>query len=260
MIIVFFTFPGTAWEREVRQTNFFQKVKFGDTVEIKCHIYSNLRTSVWYKLSKNRRLDTISDEFRNRYSVQLSPWGDAGTYYCGVLSLENIKFASGTVLELEGESKTMQSVLQSPDYIRVQPGDSVTLNCSFNTGLCPQEHTSVIWTKSGSQAFSRIFENTNMSCEVRNDTGEISCVHNLTLIKVGPAEAGTYLCVVTACGNTVLGTGTTIEMYSKLSLLFVINTQVELWKCIEDQMVVFRVIYMQLTNLYTVFNQSLFSQ
>ncbi|KAJ0006335.1 hypothetical protein NQD34_013608, partial [Periophthalmus magnuspinnatus] len=245
MIIVFFTFPGTAWEREVRQTNFFQKVKFGDTVEIKCHIYSNLRTSVWYKLSKNRRLEllvstdillshsTISDEFRNRYSVQLSPavsilkilateWGDAGTYYCGVLSLEDIKFASGTVLELEGESKTMQSVLQSPDYIRVQPGDSVTLNCSFNTGLCPQEHTSVIWTKSGSQAFSRIFENTNMSCEVRNDTGETSCVHNLTLIKVGPAEAGTYLCVVTACGNTVLGTGTTIEMYSKLSLLFVI--------------------------------------
>ncbi|XP_055012200.1 uncharacterized protein LOC129409708 [Boleophthalmus pectinirostris] len=207
------------------------KVKFGEEVEIMCLINENLETSVWYKLSNNRTLQqltssysTVSEKFRSRYSVKSSDfsstltilaaeWGDAGTYYCGVLSQKDVEFGSGTVVVVEGESKLMQSVLQSPDYIRVQPGDSVTLSCSFNPSLCPQEHTSVTWIKSGSQTVSWNFENISMNCE---DAGETSCVHNLTLTEVGSAENGTFLCVVTACGNTMLGSGTRIEMYKNL--------------------------------------------
>ncbi|XP_055012202.1 V-set and immunoglobulin domain-containing protein 1-like [Boleophthalmus pectinirostris] len=226
-----------ALEPEVLQRISFQRAKVGETVEITCHIYSSGRTSVWYKLTHNRRLEllastdvlfnhsTVSEKFRNRFSVKLSPvvstlkilnaeWGDDGTYYCGVLNLEDVTFGSGTIVEVEGESKLMQSVLQSPEYIRVQPGDSVTLSCSFNPSLCPQEHTSVTWIKSGSQTVSWNFENISMNCEVRED-GETSCVHNLILTEVGSAENGTFLCVVTACGNTMLGPGTRIEMYNK---------------------------------------------
>ncbi|XP_055012603.1 uncharacterized protein LOC129409833 [Boleophthalmus pectinirostris] len=224
---------GAAWDHKVLQINSFQKVKFGETVEMRCHIYSSGRINVWYKLTHNRRLEllastdvllnnsTVSIKLRNRFSVKLSPvvstlkilnaeWGDDGTYYCGVLILKDVTFGSGTALVVEGDSKLMQSVLQSPEYIRVQPGDSVTLSCSFNTSLCPQEHTSVTWIKSGSQTVSWNFENTSMNCE---DAGETSCVHNLTLTEVGSAENGTFLCVVTACGNTMLGSGTRIEMY-----------------------------------------------
>ncbi|KAK7904652.1 hypothetical protein WMY93_017259 [Mugilogobius chulae] len=128
---------------------------------------------------------------------------DVGTYYCGIINSQDVVFGSGTVLELEGDSKPVQTELQSPDYIRVQPGDSVTLTCSFNTSFC-SEQTSVTWIKSGLTT-EIIAQSSGIKNIVCGNTDGTSCVHNLTLKDVSSAEDGTYFCVVSACGHSLTG-------------------------------------------------------
>ncbi|XP_055012205.1 uncharacterized protein LOC129409713 [Boleophthalmus pectinirostris] len=138
---------------------------------------------------------------------------DVGTYYCGILGSFNAIFGSGTVLKFEGESKLMQSVLQSPDYIRVQPGDSVTLSCSFNTSLCSKDHISVTWIK-GSASETISWNNINeVVCDIHSNTEETSCVHNMRLANITSTADGIYLCVVTVCGHMQTGTGTRMHVH-----------------------------------------------
>ncbi|XP_055012591.1 uncharacterized protein LOC129409829 [Boleophthalmus pectinirostris] len=217
-----------------------QTTPMGATLHVNCQVYSGSRTVVWYKLDSSKRLhlmvsvNSLKGEnlYKNsRYSIQSSEdsntlrvsrvrWEDAGTYYCGVIDEYGVSFEPGTeVVVVEGKSSlppSLQSVVQSPDYIRVQPGDSVTLSCWFNTSLCTKEHISVQWKKksSTSEIISWSNETKNIICENQVNTGETSYVHNLTLTwkDLSSAEDETYVCVVTACGHTLQGRGTRIYL------------------------------------------------
>ncbi|KAK7904648.1 hypothetical protein WMY93_017255 [Mugilogobius chulae] len=220
---------------EIVQPEHFKTAKLGETVQIKCLTKSMWRGRVWHKLEDNGSLTLLSwtgrvEETRveNHYSVKTSPdetiltikrmrTEDVGTYYCGILNSFNVLFGSGTVLELEGDSKPVQTELHSPDYIRVQPGDSVTLTCSFNTSFSPQEHVSVTWIKNSASEIISWKDITKITCGINTTTGETVCAHNWTLNNVSSAEDGTYLCLVTACGRTWIGTGTRIHVQDGLS-------------------------------------------
>ncbi|KAK7904651.1 hypothetical protein WMY93_017258 [Mugilogobius chulae] len=210
--------------RFVQQKECFKMAKLGETVEIKCLTQSIWEKRVWYKLGINKSLHLITSTnnlFQQnspvdpRYSVKSSTSEtsltilhmtkeDVATYYCGIVNSQDVLFGSGTVLELEGDSKPVQTELQSPDYIRVQPGDSVTLTCSFNTSFC-SEQTSVTWIKSGLTT-EIIAQSSGIKNIVCGNTDGTSCVHNLTLKDVNSAEDGTYFCVVSACGHSLTGT------------------------------------------------------
>ncbi|XP_055012206.1 uncharacterized protein LOC129409714 [Boleophthalmus pectinirostris] len=223
---------------EVQQLESFKTAKLGEDVLMKCSTRSVWSGRAWYKLNTNRSLQLITSTIKlvetkvvNRYSVQTSPdettltiqnmkMEDVGTYYCGILRSFNISFGSGTVLKFEGESKLMQSVLQSPAYIRVQPGDSVTLSCSFNTSLCSKDHISVTWIK-GSASETISWNNINeVVCDIHSNTEETSCVHNMRLANITSTADGIYLCVVTVCGHMQTGTGTRMHAVMSLSLAF----------------------------------------
>uniref|UniRef100_A0A8C6SX89 Ig-like domain-containing protein n=1 Tax=Neogobius melanostomus TaxID=47308 RepID=A0A8C6SX89_9GOBI len=216
--------------QEVVQLECVKRAKLGDAVVLKCLTHSMWRYRVWYKQATNKTLQHLSSaDYKytpmvtdHRYFTESSAMEtnltilqmteeDVGTYYCGIFKSRDVVFGSGTVLEIEGESEPVQSVLQSPEYIRAQPGDSVTLSCSFTSSQHQQEHTRVMWVKTGSdsQIISLKYGKENIFCE---DTEEASCVHNLTLKDISSAEDGTYLCVVTACGDTLIGNATTIHV------------------------------------------------
>ncbi|KAJ0055945.1 hypothetical protein NL108_016694 [Boleophthalmus pectinirostris] len=229
--------------REVQQLQCFKTAKLGETVVIKCLTKSIWRNRVWYKQSNNKSLQLVAatnnlyqqDSPSEKYSAETlmnettltilhMTKEDVGTYYCGIINAQDVLFGSGTVLELEKESKSMQSVLQSPDSIRVQPGDSVTLSCSFNSSLC-SEQTSVTWLKSDptTEIIAQTSGNENIICD---NTGETDCVYNLMLENVTSTEDGNYLCVVSAYGHSF--TGTRIHVYgrdlSKLDPTFIVLT------------------------------------
>uniref|UniRef100_A0A8C6TPV1 Ig-like domain-containing protein n=1 Tax=Neogobius melanostomus TaxID=47308 RepID=A0A8C6TPV1_9GOBI len=221
-----FDFSGGVMLQEVVQPEGFKTAKLGQTVDIKCFTNSKYNSRVWYKLGSNRRLQLlastnvlftpnapIDDHYKvnsskneNILTIKDMTVKDVGTYFCGISNINDVLFGSGTVLEIEGESEPVQSVLQSPEYFSAKPGDSVTLSCSFTSRLCPQEHTSAVWVRSGS-ASSEIVSSDHgkkIFCE------SSSCVHNLTLKNI--TEDGTYLCMVTACGDTLIGNVTRIRL------------------------------------------------
>ncbi|XP_055084933.1 uncharacterized protein LOC129457093 [Periophthalmus magnuspinnatus] len=159
-------------------------------------------------------------------------------YHCGVMNEYDVSFGPGTEVVVDGKSKPppsllpsvppsllpsvppslLQSVVQSPDYIKVQPGDSVTLSCSFNTSHCAKDHISVIWKKRNSTSKIISWGNgtKNIVCENQMSTGGTSCVTDLTMIWMDLSSAGdeTYLCEVTACGHTLQGRGTKVHLYN----------------------------------------------
>ncbi|XP_055012612.1 uncharacterized protein LOC129409837 [Boleophthalmus pectinirostris] len=222
-------------------------------------VINNKRKSIYTE----DRYSVLDSEVNSTLSVSNVIWEDAGTYYCGVINEYDVTFGPGTVVVVEGKSRPppsllpsvpplllpsvppslLPSVLQSPDYIRVQPGDSVTLSCSFNTSLCPQEHTSFQWKKKSSTSEIILWSSgtKNIICENQVSTGETSCVHNLTLNwkDLSSAEDETYVCVVTACGHTLQGTGTRIYLHNIITYSFSPNVMAVIGSNIVVGLVVF---------------------
>ncbi|XP_047454228.1 signal-regulatory protein beta-2-like [Mugil cephalus] len=220
---------------EISQPEALQTLNLGDTATIKCYINSVLTNRVWYKLTIKRRLQlvatfnsdynytTFTDE---RYSLKTNAlnmhliisrtsWDNVGTYFCGVVLLDDIKFGSGTFLMLKGTKMISDSVVQLPQSQSVQSGDSLTLSCSVHTE-CTAEHMSVMWLKnSGHSAPEMIYSagNNSSACQP-TASGETTCVYNLFMRNISSDDAGVYYCVVTSCGQMLLGNGTKLAFES----------------------------------------------
>lgn len=103
----------------------FQTVELGGSATIECHIKSEMKKRVWYKVTAGKRLQLVvafhsrynrsvfADEFNHHYSVKFdrinshlsisaTTWDNVGTYFCGVMNLNDIQFGSGTFLMLKG--------------------------------------------------------------------------------------------------------------------------------------------------------------
>lgn len=119
---------GGAELSDVSQPVSVRTLKLGESATIECVLKSIIDKRVWCKLTAERRLQVVAtyssrykwivvDELKHRYSVNsnnhltisAASWDDAGTYFCGVLRVDDIEFGSGTLLMLQG----IQSILIS---------------------------------------------------------------------------------------------------------------------------------------------------
>ncbi|XP_035266673.1 immunoglobulin kappa light chain-like [Anguilla anguilla] len=148
---------------------------------------------------------------------QVEP-SDSATYYCAVSLDDDISFGEGTTLMVLGsESHNRTVVLQQPETESVQPGDSVTLQCTVHTETCAGEH-SVYWFRQGSGESPPgiIYTNGNRSDECQRSSGAVSptqsCVYNFPKRNLSPSDAGTYYCAVATCGEILFGNGTKLDV------------------------------------------------
>lgn len=125
LIISCLYISGVAQLSDIFQPVPFQTVKLGGSATIECHIKSEMKKRVWYKVTAGKRLQLVvafnsrynrsvfADEFHRHCSVKFdrisshlsisaTTWDDVGTYFCGVMYLNDIQFGSGTFLMLKG--------------------------------------------------------------------------------------------------------------------------------------------------------------
>ncbi|CDQ87837.1 unnamed protein product [Oncorhynchus mykiss] len=115
-------------------------------------------------------------------------------------------------------------ILQQPVSESIQPGDSVTLNCTVHTETCVGEH-SVYWFRHGSgeshQGIIYTHGDRSDQCEKSPEAGSTtqSCVYNLPKRNLSLSDAGTYYCAVASCGEILFGNGTKLGVEGRLHFL-----------------------------------------
>uniref|UniRef100_A0A3B3QN36 Ig-like domain-containing protein n=1 Tax=Paramormyrops kingsleyae TaxID=1676925 RepID=A0A3B3QN36_9TELE len=232
--LCFSVFPDTALAVDVVQPSLLMRVELGDNVTLTCFCPEDGSFAVWFKQAVGQKpqlmakaVDLLSGEFYKeyknikRYSLQNAKGSfnltisnvepsDSAVYYCATVFLHelcvNIKLDT-----------LFRTVVQQPVSDTVQPGDSVSLQCTIETGSCAGEH-SVYWFRygSGESLPGVIYSHRNRSdeCEKSPEAGSPtqSCVYSLPKRNLSLSDAGTYYCAVAMCGEMLFGNGTQLDI------------------------------------------------
>ncbi|XP_029382170.1 uncharacterized protein LOC115058794 [Echeneis naucrates] len=208
----------------------------GDNLTLKCFHVDHVSISFWYKQAPGQKLKRISsssryensgkffDEFRNnpRFSLEKGPGfshlkisdlklSDSATYNCGSGYSFEVEFMAAITVSVRGSGFTVQ-VHQSGSQT-VQPGDSVTLNCTVQTGNCEGEH-SVHWFKGSGESHGGLIYThggRNGTCERTPETQIGSCNYNLGIKNLNLSHTGALYCAVASCGHILFGNGTELD-------------------------------------------------
>uniref|UniRef100_A0A3P8Q9E9 Ig-like domain-containing protein n=1 Tax=Astatotilapia calliptera TaxID=8154 RepID=A0A3P8Q9E9_ASTCA len=224
----------------VHQQRHFVSANTGDDVTLRCFYESNdVARLYWYKLHLGKESKLIStvntvdnqamfhDEFKSdpRFTVnfekgkidlQISDLQilDSATYYCASSYGYRFAFAEGTVIDVKGSGSNIPTLVQQSASETIQPGGSVTLNCTVHTGTCDEEH-SVYWFRDSEESFPRIIYThggRNDQCDRKPNTQTHTCVYNLPMKSLNMSHAGTYYCAVAPCGHILFGNGTKLDL------------------------------------------------
>ncbi|XP_029610713.1 uncharacterized protein LOC115194941, partial [Salmo trutta] len=197
------------------------KQSFGNIPQLISTMYKYDRNATFYhEFKDNPRFSVESGQGKNHLMITDVELSDSGTYYCGSAFGNNVEFGQGVILIIKGSWSRNMSVIQQPVSESVQPGDSVTLNCTIHTETCAGEH-GVYWFRHGSGESHPgiIYTNgdRNDQCEKIPEAGSPtqSCVYNLPKRNLRISDAGTYYCAVASCGEILFGNGTKLDVVRK---------------------------------------------
>ncbi|XP_045578536.1 immunoglobulin alpha-2 heavy chain-like [Salmo salar] len=181
--------------------------------------------------TETKRLGVRRGLYSCNLTISKTETGDSARYYCSTTAIYELTFGEGTVLIVKDSESNSMSVLQQPVSESVQPGDSVTLNCTIHTETCVGEH-SVYWFRRGSGE-SRpgiIYTHGDRSdqCEKSSEAGSPtqSCVYNLPKRNLSLSDAGSYYCAVASCGEILFGNGTQLDiedLHTQMRILVLIS-------------------------------------
>ncbi|XP_072573289.1 uncharacterized protein [Paramormyrops kingsleyae] len=234
-------FINTALAVDVVQPSPLMRVQLGDSVTLTCFCPEETTFVAWLKQAVGQKPQLMAkapryvsgkfdEEYENikRYSLQNAKGSfnitisnaepsDSAVYYCAAVFLHEVTFGNGTFVIITGKDSNSRTVVQQPVSDTVQPGDSVSLQCTIETGSCAGEH-SVYWFRhgSGESLPGVIYSHGNRSdeCEKSPEAGSPtqSCVYSLPKRNLSLSDAGTYYCAVAMCGEMLFGNGTQLDI------------------------------------------------
>ncbi|XP_041821050.1 uncharacterized protein LOC121626543 [Chelmon rostratus] len=222
----------------VYQEQGFVSVRTGDNLTLRCFYNNNIAARYyWYKQTLGQKPKLIStfyiydknftfyDEFKNnpRFTLQTDSKhhliitdlhiSDSATYYCMNWYLYKLEISDSIVVSVKGSGVNIPALVHQSASDTIQPGGSVTLNCTVHTGTCDGEH-SVYWFKNSKEPHPGLIYThggRNDQCERKPDTQTHTCVYNLPMKSLNLSHAGIYYCAVVSCGHIVFGNGTKLD-------------------------------------------------
>ncbi|XP_044039128.1 uncharacterized protein LOC122869850 [Siniperca chuatsi] len=230
----------------VRQDNGFLSANVGDNVTLRCFYDGDKVAAMfyWYKQTlgqkprlistffKHDKAGTFTDEFRNnpRFTLETNNGNnhltisdlhisDSATYYCISCYAYTFEFAEGITVSVKGSGLNIQASVHQSASETIQPGGSVTLNCTVHTGTCDGEHN-VYWFRNSEESHPGLMYThggRNDQCERKPNTQTNTCVYNLPLKSLNLSHAGTYYCAVAACGHILFGNGTKLDFADEVN-------------------------------------------
>ncbi|XP_075943006.1 uncharacterized protein LOC142945952 [Anarhichas minor] len=193
---------------------YWYKQTLGQKPKLIAAFYTYNRNCTFHGEFKNNprfSLDTESGKSHMKISdLQIS---DSATYYCIGSNLIDFKFCDGTTVSVKGSGLNVPALVHQSASETIQPGGSVTLNCTVHTGTCDGQH-SVYWFKDSEASRPGLIYTDggrNDQCERKPNTQTHTCVYNLPMKSLNPSHAGTYYCAVASCGHILFGDGTKLD-------------------------------------------------
>ncbi|XP_041820658.1 uncharacterized protein LOC121626296 isoform X1 [Chelmon rostratus] len=217
----------------------FVSANVGDSVTLQCFCEGDVvATYYWYKQTlgqkprlistyyKNQKTCYFHDEFENNPRFTLDPEtghnhlkitdlhiSDSAIYYCASSNSYSFEFTAEFIVSVKGSGVNIPALVHQSASDTIQPGGSVTLNCTVHTGTCDGEH-SVYWFKNSEEPHPGLIYThggRNDQCEWKPNTQTHTCVYNWPMKSLNPSHAGIYYCAVVSCGHIVFGNGTKLD-------------------------------------------------
>ncbi|XP_044039125.1 uncharacterized protein LOC122869847 [Siniperca chuatsi] len=245
----------TAWTTElklsssVHQESGFVSANVGDKVTLRCFYDGDAARLYWYKqtlgqkpnlistfykyerngsfhgeFKKNPRFTLDTENGKNHLKISDLNISDSATYYCASSYTFIFEFSEGITVSVKGSGLNIQASVHQSASETIQPGGSVTLNCTVHTGTCDGEH-SVYWFRNSEESHPGLMYThggKNDQCERKPNTQTHTCFYNLPLTSLNLSHAGTYYCAVASCGHILFGNGTKLDFKHEVdSLVFV---------------------------------------
>ncbi|XP_069015416.1 uncharacterized protein [Embiotoca jacksoni] len=231
----------------LHQERSFVSADVGDEVTLKCFDEGQDTKLYWYKQPLGQRPRVVStfykydkngtfyNEFKNNTRFTLHTENsqnhlmikdlrisDSATYYCASNFLYILNFAEGVIVNVGGSGLNIKASVHQSESI--QPGGSVTLNCTVHTGTCDGEHR-VYWFKDSEESHPGLIYTdggSNDQCERKPNTQTHTCVYNLPMKSLNPSHAGIYYCAVASCGHILFGNSTKLEFGDDVNPRFLV--------------------------------------
>ncbi|CAI5672421.1 unnamed protein product [Oreochromis niloticus] len=204
------------YEGEVAARLYWYKQPLGQKPKLISYSYIYEKNNTFFgEFKNNLRFSLDTENGKNHLMIRDLQISDSATYYCMTSYLYRLTFSESITVIVNDAESNIQAVVQQSASEIIQPGDSVTLNCTVHTGTCDEE-TSVYWFKNSENSQSHpglIYTHWggNDQCEKEAKTQTHTCVYNLPMNNLNVSHAGTYYCAVASCGHILFGNGTKLD-------------------------------------------------
>ncbi|XP_037615472.1 uncharacterized protein LOC119482128 [Sebastes umbrosus] len=171
------------------------------------------RVTFYHEFKSNQRFTVDKENSNHHLKISDLRISDSAIYYCAAGMSALLSFAEGIVVSVQGSGLNVPALVQQSASETVQPGGSVTLNCTVQTGTCDREH-SVYWFRNSEESHPGLIYThggRNDQCEKKPNTQTHTCVYNLPMKSLNRSHAGTYYCAVASCGHILFGNGTKLD-------------------------------------------------